>query len=266
MPITFFCFCICAAALAGLPLFSGFQSKDAILISIFDWSGDMQWRQVFAWTMVLTSILTIFYTVRMVWFVFFDDAKKTALLTIQEVPTIMRIPLVLLSLGSLWWMVAFHPLDFSGWLLDSVQPNLDHDLFITWLSLISIPTITVLAILWFKKRKKPRTLGFLQEGYYLDYLNSQLVMKPVLKMSAVSERIDKRGLDGIIHGFAYLTVGLAHLLAWIDTTIVDGLVDTSARLARGLGSIARAFSGGQIQSYIFWSVFALVISLFWFLF
>lgn len=266
MPITFFCFSICAAALAGLPLFSGFQSKDAILVSVFSWSGDQVWRQAFAWTIVITSVLTIFYTVRMLWFVFFEEAKKTSLLTIQEVPTIMRIPLILLSLGSLWWMVAFHPLDFSGWLLDSIQPNQEHNLFITWLSLISIPTLTVLAFLWFKKKKKPSTHAFLQEGYYLDYLNSLLVTKPVLAMSTVSERIDKRGLDGILHGFAYLTVGLAHFLAWIDKNIVDGLVNTSGRLAKGLGSIARSFSGGQIQSYIFWSVFALVISLFWFLF
>ena len=163
-------------------------------------------------------------------------------------------------------MVAFHPLDFSGWLLDSIQPSQEHNLFITWLSMISIPTLAVLAFLWFKKRKKPKTLTFLQEGYYLDYLNSLMVVKPVLAMSTASERIDKRGLDGIIHGLAYLTVGLAHLLAWIDKNIVDGLVDTSARLAKGIGSIARSFSGGQIQSYIFWSVFALVISLFWFLF
>lgn len=265
MPITTFCFSICAAALTGMPLFAGFQSKDAILISIFDWS-EPGWKMIFAWMLVATSALTIFYTVRMVWFVFLSNAKKTSMLTIQEVPTIMRIPLVLLSVGSLWWMVSFHPLEFSGWLLESLPVVQTHNLFITWLSMILVPAVSVLALIWYKKRKEPRTFATLREGYYLDNVNNILVTKPILYIANVSERIDKRWVDGMIHGLVYITVGGAYLLAWFDKYIIDGIVDMTGRVAMIVGSIARSFSGGKIQSYIFWSVFAVIIFLFWVLF
>lgn len=265
MPITTFCFGICAAALVGMPLFSGFQSKDAILISIFDWS-EPGWKMIFALMLVATSILTLFYTVRMLWFVFLSDPRKTSLLTIQEVPTIMRIPLILLSIGSLWWMVSVNPLEFSGWLLEPLQVTPTHNLFITWLSMILVPTVSVLVFLWYKKREEPHSLATLREGYYLDNMNSVLVAKPVMYMATVSQRMDKRWIDGMIHGFVYLTVGGAHLLAWFDRYIIDGVVDMTGRMAMLVGSIARSFSGGKIQSYIFWSVFAVIIFLFWVLF
>lgn len=265
MPITSFCFSICAAALAGMPLLAGFQSKDAILISIFDWS-EPGWKMLFAWMLVATAALTVFYTVRMLWFVFFSEAKKTSLLTIQEVPTIMRIPLILLSVGSLWWMVSFHPLEYSGWLLESMHVTTTHNLFITWLSMILVPTIGIFAFIWYKKRKEPRTIATLREGYYLDNMNSALVAKPTLYVATISEQMDKRWIDGLIHGFVYITVGGAHLLAWFDRYIIDGIVDMTGKATLLVGSVARSFSGGKIQSYIFWSVFAVIIFLFWVLF
>jgi NADH-quinone oxidoreductase subunit L len=221
---------------------------------------------MFAWMLVATSAFTVFYTARMLWFVFLSEPRKTSLLTIQEVPTIMRIPLILLSVGSLWWMISLHPLEFSGWLLESVQVTQTHNILITWLSVILVSAATLLALLWYKRRKEPRTITILQEGYYLDNMNAALVTKPVMFAGNVSERLDKRWIDGFIHGVVYITVGGAHLLAWFDRYIIDGLVDMTGRMAMLVGSIARSFSGGKIQSYIFWSVFAVIIFLFWVLF
>lgn len=265
MPITFFCFIISAAALAGLPLFSGFQSKDALLISVFDWSAGT-WRSAFFWILVSSSFLTILYTVRMVWFVFLAPSKKTATLTIEEAPPIMRFPVILLSIGSLWWMVSYHPLAFSGWLLEGVQPMASHNIYITWLSFILIPASAVFALLWFRKEKEATSITFLQHGYYLDELNAWLIAKPTTYLGNFSLAVDKRWIDGILHGVAYLITGSAYFIAWVDRTIIDGVVDTTARAAKVLGSVARSFSGGRIQTYIFWSVFSLIIFLFWILF
>ncbi|NBP69520.1 MAG: NADH-quinone oxidoreductase subunit L, partial [Cytophagia bacterium] len=70
MPVTLICFTVCSAALSGFPLLSGFQSKDAILVGLFNWSGS-SWKLMFSWAVVLSSALTILYTVRMLWYVFF---------------------------------------------------------------------------------------------------------------------------------------------------------------------------------------------------
>lgn len=265
MPVTFICFAICSASLMGLPLFSGFQSKDAILISLFEWSGG-GWRSAFFWTVVASSVLTLFYTVRMVWFVFLAPAKKTALLTISEAPAALRFPLIVLSLASLWLVVSYHPLAFSGWLLTSIQPVIVHNVFITWLSLMIIPAVSLLAWWWYKKRDAASQLTFLENGFYLDTVNQLAIVKPVLIVAHTSERIDKRVIDGFLHGLVYAQVTSAHLVGWFDKNIVDGAVDTTGRLAKLIGSLARSFSGGKIQTYIFWTVFVLIIFLFWVLF
>lgn len=265
MPITFFCFAISAAALAGFPLFSGFQSKEAILISVLDWSAGT-WRSVFFWILISSSLLTILYTARMVWNVFLAPAKKTALLTLGEAPAIMRFPVVLLSLGSFWWIVSYNPLAFSGWLLNGIQPLASYNVYITWLSLILIPLFSLLAVRWFKSRKEVVSINYLLRGYYLDEINLWLFAKPTLYLGNLSLLVDKRLIDGILHGTAYLTAGSAFLIAWFDRTIIDGTVNATARTANLLGSVARSFSGGNIQTYIFWSVFTLLIFLFWILF
>lgn len=265
MPITFFCFIVCAAALAGLPLFSGFQSKDAILISLFDWS-NASWRIVFAWMLVATVVLTIFYTVRMVWFVFLAAPNKTSLVQVEEVPAIMRFPVILLSVGSLWWMVSYHPLEFSGWLLPSIQPSYTHNILITWLSMMLIPVFALLAFIWYQKRRELPNISFLQQGFYLDTLQTSLVTLPIRQIAKFTMRVDARWIDGTLHAATYVQVSSAHFIAWVDRTLVDGLVDVIGRIAHLIGSIARSFTGGKIQTYIFWSLFTLIIFLFWVLF
>ena len=81
--------------------------------------------------------------------------------------------------------------------------------------------------------------------------------------SEATKFIDQRVIDNTIHGAAYAQVTLAHVFAWIDRVFIDGLVNGVAWLARTLGSVTRSFQGGNIQVYIFWSLFAIIIFLIW---
>ncbi len=264
LPITALCFIICSAALSGFPLFSGFQSKDAILVSLFEWSGN-SWRLIFAWSVVISSATTIVYSMRMVWFIFFATPQKTTQLTVSEVPFLLRLPLIVLSVCSLWFVVSFHPLEYNGWLMEGIVPA-KHNLFITWLSMILVPSVSIMAWWWFRKRTLQPVNHILQNGFYLDHLNDLILKKPGLIVASKTEKIDKRWIDGSLHALAYTQVTMAHLLAWFDTWIVDGTVNGIAWMARQTGALARSFSGGKIQSYIFWSVITLIIFLFWILF
>lgn len=79
MPIVFWCFGICAAALAGLPFFSGYLSKDALLISTFAWA-DAQGDDVYfliPFTAVFASALTAYYITRLYILAFFDRQGST---------------------------------------------------------------------------------------------------------------------------------------------------------------------------------------------
>jgi NADH-quinone oxidoreductase subunit L len=119
MPFTFICYVLSAAALAGLPFFSGFLSKDAILSGSLAWAafkGGGIWYllPVFGF---LSAFLTAFYMGRQLFLVFFGNLElekvfeeaKGALAKVQDVPLKMKIPLGILALGSLWLLVSFNP-------------------------------------------------------------------------------------------------------------------------------------------------------------
>lgn len=79
MPIIFWSFGICSAALAGLPFFSGYLSKDALLISAFSWA-DAQQDDIYfliPLTAVFASALTAYYITRLYILVFFDRQGST---------------------------------------------------------------------------------------------------------------------------------------------------------------------------------------------
>jgi NADH-quinone oxidoreductase subunit L len=78
LPITFIVFVICGASLAGIPLFSGFLSKEAIISQTLNWAGeDFSWRWIIPGAIFLSSLLTALYVFRLIWYVFIK--KNTAL-------------------------------------------------------------------------------------------------------------------------------------------------------------------------------------------
>ncbi len=130
MPLTFYTYLMAAAALVGLPLFSGFLSKDAIL------SGSWAWAQTkgggvyfvipgIGFTVVL---LTAFYMARHMWFIFFGEFRASfnvqdvRLRLGQEVERVMAWPVVLLAILSLGVFFSLNPLSFgSSWLMQGIR-------------------------------------------------------------------------------------------------------------------------------------------------
>jgi len=95
MPVTFVTFVIGALALAGIPIFAGFWSKDDILINAFD-------KGVLFYVVgALTALLTAFYMGRQVFMVFFGEARYETegehAIHPHEAPWTMTLPLVLLA-------------------------------------------------------------------------------------------------------------------------------------------------------------------------
>ncbi len=87
MPIVFWSFGICAAALAGLPFFSGYLSKDALLISTFSWASKQPGDAYFLIPLaaVFASALTAYYITRLYILAFFDREGSTTKALIASV-------------------------------------------------------------------------------------------------------------------------------------------------------------------------------------
>ena len=106
MPITAFTFIIGWLAIAGIPPFSGFWSKDEVLLAAWN-------ENKIAWVMLLAAaVMTAFYMSRLVFMTFFgekrwgtseeeeeahDNETEKHEITPHESPVVMWLPLVLLS-------------------------------------------------------------------------------------------------------------------------------------------------------------------------
>jgi len=100
MPFTRLVFIIGAAGLAGIPIANGFFSKELLL------EGGMVGGPFWAYlVMLLVAGITAFYSLRMVWMVFYGEAQNKA--HFHDAPSRMRISLFLLALGTLltWLLV-----------------------------------------------------------------------------------------------------------------------------------------------------------------
>jgi NADH-quinone oxidoreductase subunit L len=265
MPVTFIAFTVCAAALVGLPLFSGFQSKDAILTHLLRWQQEA-WQLAIVFVMVCTVLLTVVYTFRLWWFTFMGDVNKRAFTSASEVPAIMRFPLLALAISSLWWVVYANPLGFHGWLLNGLHTPVVHNQYVAWGSAIVIPVTLLASWQWFQKRKPNNSLSIFSNGYFFDSLNEWLIAKPSVVLATAIERVDKRFIDGALHLAAYATTAVAYLTGWVDANLIDGTVNAAGRVSTVTGRVARSISNGKIQTYILWPVLALIVFLFWVLF
>jgi NADH-quinone oxidoreductase subunit L len=258
LPVTFFSFLLGGASLAGIPFFSGFLSKEAMLAAAWMNSGFLSWGILV--TMIGVSFLTVLYTFRLIWYIFMGEERKTASLPIMEAPAVMRGPVLLLALCSLWLVVSWNPFDFIGWLLP--QAYYTHVSWLTTFSILWIGGALATAYFIFRTARFDSN-RVLENAFYFDLIFQKFFGKIMHTSASAISYIDRKWIDGIIHGSAYAHVTLAHVTGWIDRAVVDGFVNGLASMTRGVGSVTRSFQGGKIQVYIFWSTMAIIIFLIW---
>ena len=246
LPTVFWAFIVMGSSLAGLPFFSGFLSKDAILTAIVSWNGtELSWKLLVTTGVFLVAFITMVYTFRMIWTIFSGQERKTAALSIVEPPIVMQAPIIVLAVCSLWIIVSWNPFIHTRWNSLSIHHS--------WgLTVFSIAWLAVALIVAFVLRKSSFHAQVLIKGFYLDQGYYWITKHIGLALSRVTARADTKLIDGFIHAAAYGQVMVAHIT-----------VNSLACLAKGVGTFTRSFQDGKIQLYIFWSVFTIIIFLIW---
>jgi NADH-quinone oxidoreductase subunit L len=287
LPVTFVCFVACAAALAGLPLFSGFLSKDAIFLAAFDRAAVVgSYFYIFPLLAILAAGFTAYYMVRQVWLIFMGKKRYKAFAGVHphESPARMWVPMALLAAGSLFFWFSLDPLNAaSAWFLQAT--GYTETTHAAWVPLLSV-IVTGLGIgLSYRKTFMPPGFG--------EYLSSEssLVQKtlwrqatvrlrllaehedttrpavfflvPFQKVAKACTRLEARGIDFAVNAIGRITVVLAHLVGWTDRTITDGGVRAVIQTARGAGQVVRYFQNGKIQSYFVLTFVSILLLLLW---
>ncbi len=241
MKTTAITFIIGGLALSGIPPFSGFFSKDAILADVYNKGF------YFAWAVgEITALMTAFYIFRLIFLAFFSESKLDPKLHVHESPGIMTVPMIILALVALiigfLGIPPFNDSIFYGFLHVDFQNAHIFDPIANnapwyFLSLISVlmglSGIYIAYILYIKKAVSPEKI--------------KSMFKPVYLLSYNKVYIDE------IYDFLIIKPLLAFFnFLWkvMDVKIIDGAVNGIASAFAGFSVKARKMQNGLLMSYI----------------
>jgi NADH-quinone oxidoreductase subunit L len=264
MPFAFLGMCLASAALVGLPLTSGFLSKDSILIRTFEWAATREGVVVILpWLMVLTSWLTAFYIFRLIFKVFFGESreiKADKLSLINDSRGQMTYVLLVLSFFCTFIVFAFNPLSFeSSWLWKGFQVSIIKEISIFhWLAPL-ILNLGSLVLIFISYRIYVLDKGLKSmEGTWLYRISSRewffneiykfMFTRSVEKLSLLSYRFDRTVIDGLVITMATLTKTVSSITDWFDRRIIDGLVNATGSIIKIHWPVFQKFSIGQITA------------------
>ncbi len=253
MPTTYWTFVVATLALAGIPVFAGFFSKDEILGKVFAaGAGDLHgYGTVYLvlWGLgVCGAFLTAFYMFRLVHMTFHGEFRggHEAAHHLHESPGTMTWPLRILAAGSvaIGFVGVGKALTFNvdlNWFehfLHPVAPGVEIEghhlsLGVEW-GLIALSVGVAAFGIWLATRfyhgptalevpsrvaqSWPRAYAAVANKYYVDELYDAAVVRPLEKLARFSWKgLDTVAIDGTINASAWFTEITGDLLRFVQT-------------------------------------------------
>ncbi|MDA8753767.1 NADH-quinone oxidoreductase subunit L [Candidatus Marinimicrobia bacterium] len=291
MPITHFSMLLSTFAIAGVPLFSGFLSKDAILAGTLSFAQHNPQHILLPIFGFSAAAITAFYMFRMIFLTFYGEAKKPEIINdIHESPKEMTGPLVLLGGLSLfiWYTLPyFNPMSTHGWFTDLVVPrnavvpgNLTakeiedgahhaHYLAMYISIAVAFSGIALAYLMYIKKVFVPKNwakkAGFLYywslNKYYFDQNYNRFLYQPTLRLARKVAWVDWDLYDKyFINSFGHLTNIASKITGKLDYHGIDQVfVDGNGKIVNLFGKIIKTIQTGRLQNYILYVTAGVII-------
>ena len=232
MKVTWLTFMMGWLAIIGMFPFSGYFSKEPIIVAAFEREGWTAW--LFGLAALLGAGLTAFYMTRLFVLTFHGPKRWTEDIEHpHESPKLMTIPLILLAVGSVGagfllatsvpdWLTATNGLAAES---GEHAPVLAHWL-LTALSLLL--TVLGAGLAWFLFRSgtatEPQPAGVVvtaaRRNLYTDAFNEAVFEKPGIFLTRALVFLDNRGVDGLVNGLAAAVGGGSGRLRRLQTGFV----------------------------------------------
>ena len=250
MPVTYATFLVGGLALAGVPFFSGFFSKDEIIHAAFGV------HPVLGVLSLATALLTAFYTFRMIFLAFHGPTRLPEGVVAHESGSWMLAPMVLLAVGALAAGYVGVHVGYAGF-CGLIEPHgvfhrflepvfrhsfgavpvaelraEEHDHTLMYVSAaLAIFGIAVAYVLYVRRRRWADALAMsfpdvhelVAQKYYIDELYDSAVVSPARQAGG--------------------------MFSDIDNYIIDGLLWFVATVPRAAGFVLRGLQGGRLQGY-----------------
>ena len=284
MPITFWTMMIATLAISGVPFFSGFLSKDAILAGTLSYYHLHQ-----GWTILLpiagfgAAVITAFYMFRLIFLTFFGQAAHKEINShIYESPFTMTYPLILLSVlsSALIFTLPYtlNPMDSHGWFthaipminnvagldMHAVEEGINHAHYSAMgISLVVVAIGIFLSVIFYLLRKvdagkvagvanKLKLYNISFNKFYIDEIYNIMIYKPFLALSWICSKLDWDVYDQkFIDGWGWLTIKLSDKSGeidynWLDQKVVDGF----GKITQYFGRNLKSTQNGVVQNYL----------------
>ena len=273
MPKTFMVFLIGTLALAGIPPFSGFFSKDEILLSAYNYGqhGD-GWIPYIM--LSIAAFFTAFYMFRVVYLTFFGKYRGHG--HPHESPSVMTSPMMFLAAMCLIPSFVGVPGKHGSWAALFIDPHPHHGL-----NLQVAITSTVLAVFaiflaksiflkisnmdkiefGFFEKKNPVLWKSLSRRLYVDEALQWAFVKPGSYLGDQIAWFDKNIIDGIVNRVAGLGETLSSASGFIDKYIVDGIVNLFGSLTKAGHKLVKMYQTGFVSGYLFMIMIMLALIL-----
>ena len=242
MPITHITFLISCLAIAGIPFFSGFSSKDEIITACFEYS------PVCGWWMTGVAAMTAFYMFRLYYGIFWGTENKElhAHHTPHEAPAAMTFPLVFLSIITVgvgvvttlggflnWEWASFGKFVSAAGTIYTVHFDPQVAATSTVIAILSIALATYI----YKGEKQP-----IADKLYATF--------PRLHRWAYKRFYMDEVYQFVTHKILFRCV--SRPAQWIDEKIINGLIDFTAWSANEAGETIRPWQSGDVRQYAVW--------------
>jgi NADH-quinone oxidoreductase subunit L len=239
MKTTYLTFLIGCIAIAGIFPFSGFFSKDEILLHVFTHGN---FGKVYWILGMLAALMTAYYMFRLFWVTFHGQYRGGHDKHPHESPALMTMPLVVLAILSLVGGLIGIPEIMGGnhalhhflspvLIRSTASQAMVHEVSHTaeWILMGVATVIAIMGILmawfYFKSYQSQKTntgvSRFFENKWYIDEMYDGLIVKPLQSFSRWTEQmIEKSGIDGIVNGVGRLIQYSSNKLRLLQSGLV----------------------------------------------
>lgn len=234
LPITHITFLIACLAIAGVPPFAGFFSKEEILLAAY------QNNMAIYWIALITSGLTAFYMFRLYFSIFWNKQHEVHGDRHGEGGFVMMLPLVLLAMGA----AASGFIPFGEFISTDGKALESHFHLQFSIAPVALGLAGILAAMWLYKNQNSRPdklaasfSGLYKAAYHKFYIDEIYLF------------VTKKVLFNLVGRPA----------AWFDKNVVDGIVNLTGSATQAVSERIKKLQSGKVQQYALYFLAGVIV-------